>query len=209
MRLHSWAPNCGIRFYLSYDQSIGHHQHSVYEKIAERAEFCCLLLTQLNQDSCIDVHHEIFKDTHLVSYGRGYPRPVYVGSSPRIFMAHLPKAKILDYYQRFSAELGQVNFAKDEDDFLKQMRKIKKQGYYFSNGDLDADIASLSVPIHFSSKDAPYALLLLASKNRFEFINLQKLIEILQDNAQQIEKQVETLNADLSLDVNSTLRGKI
>ena len=84
------------------------------------------------------------------------------------------------------------------------MRKIKKQGYYFSNGDLDADIAGLSVPIHFSSKDAPYALTLLASKNRFEFINLQKLIEILQDNAQQVEKQVETLNTDLSLDVNST-----
>jgi len=70
--IHSWAQNCGIGFYLSYDQSIGHHQHSVYEKIAEHAEFCCLL-TQLNQDSCIDVHHEIFKDTPLVSYGRGYP----------------------------------------------------------------------------------------------------------------------------------------
>ena len=130
MRLHSWAPNCGIGFYLTYDQSNSHHQHSVYEKIAEHAEFCCLL-TQLNQDSCIDVHHEIFKDTPLLSYGRGYPRPVYVGSSPRMIMAHLPKAKILDYYQRFSAELGQVNFAKDADDYLKLMHIIKKQGYYF------------------------------------------------------------------------------
>ena len=82
------------------------------------------------------------------------------------------------------------------------MRKIKKQGYYFSNGELSAEIAGLSVPIRFSSKDAPYALTLLASKNRFEFVNLQKLIEILQDNAQQIEKQVETLNTDLSLDVS-------
>ena len=36
------------------------------KKIAERTEFCCLL-TQLNQDSCIDVHHEIFKDTPLLS----------------------------------------------------------------------------------------------------------------------------------------------
>lgn len=173
------------------------------KKIAERTEFCCLL-TQLNQDSCIDLHHEIFKDTPLLSYGRGCPRPVYVGSSPKIIMAQLPKAKILDYYKRFSAELAQVNFAKDEDDFLQQMRKIKKQGYYFSNGELDAEIAGLSVPIRFSSKDAPYALTLLASKNRFEFVNLQKLIEILQDNAQQIEKQIETLNTDLSLKVNST-----
>ena len=46
--------------------------------------------------------------------------------------------------------------------------------------------------------------MLLASKNRFEFVNLQKLIEILQDNAQQIEKQFETLNTNLSLEVNST-----
>ena len=62
----------------------------------------------------------------------------------------------------------------------------QKTRLLFSNSDLDADIAGLSVPIHFSSKDAPYVLMLLASKNRFEFINLQKLIEILQDNAQQI-----------------------
>ena len=116
-------------------------------------------------------------------------------------MAHLPKAKILDYYQRFSTELAQVNFAQDEDDFLQQMRKIKKQGYYFSNGELDAEIAGLSVPIRFSSKDAPYALTLLASKNRFEFVNLQKLIEILQDKSEQIEKQVEVLNTSFSIEL--------
>ena len=100
------------------------------KKIAERTEFCCLL-TQLNQDSCIDVHHEIFKDTPLLSYGRGCPRPVYVGSSPKIIMAHLPKAKILDYYQRFSNELAQVNFAQDEDDFFAANAQNQKTRLLF------------------------------------------------------------------------------
>ena len=43
--------------------------------------------------------------------------------------------------------------------------------------------------------------MLLASKNRFEFVNLQKLIEILQDNAEQIEKQVEVLNTSFSIEL--------
>ena len=60
------------------------------------------------------------------------------------------------------------------------MKQIKKQGFYFSNGELDPNIAGLSIPIKFSSKEPPLALTLLASKNRFEFVNLQKLIEIRQ-----------------------------
>ena len=61
------------------------------QQIVERTEFCCLL-THLNHDSCIDIHHELFKDETLLSYGRGCPRPVFVGSSPKVILSHLPKA---------------------------------------------------------------------------------------------------------------------
>ncbi|CAM4178485.1 IclR family transcriptional regulator [Acinetobacter pragensis] len=162
-------------------------------EIVERTEFSCLL-TLLNHDSCIDLHDEVFKNTLLLSYGRGCPRPVFVGSSAKVMMSYLPKQQILDYYQRYSAQLSEVGFADSEDDFLNKMKKIKKQGYYFSNGELDPNVAGLSVPIKFSSKEPPLALTLLASKNRFEFVNLQKLIEILQENASLIEKKFMTLS---------------
>ena len=74
------------------------------------------------------------------------------------------------------------------------MKQIKKQGFYFSNGELDPNIAGLSIPIKFSSKEPPLALTLLASKNRFEFVNLQKLIEILKENAALIEKKFTELS---------------
>lgn len=163
------------------------------QQIVERTEFCCLL-THLNHDSCIDIHHEVFKDETLLSYGRGCPRPVFVGSSPKVILSHLPKAKILDYYQRFALELAEVAFAENEAEFLLKMKHIKKQGYYFSNGELNPNIAGLSIPINFSSKEPPLALTLLASKNRFEFVNLQKLIEILQENAALIEKKFAELS---------------
>ena len=92
------------------------------------------------------------------------------------------------------ADIGEVAFAENEAEFLLKMKHIKKQGYYFSNGELNPNIAGLSIPINFSSKEPPLALTLLASKNRFEFVNLQKLIEILQENAALIEKKFAELS---------------
>ncbi len=158
------------------------------QEIAERTELCCLL-TYLNRDYCIDVHHEVYKDVRLLSYGRGCPRPVYMGSSPKVIMAHLSKQKIHDYYQRYAAQLSQLDFAHDEDAFITKMRKIKKQNHYLSHGELDPNVSGLSVPVKFSNKEAPLALTVVASKNRFEFINIERLIEILQENAANIEKR--------------------
>ena len=73
------------------------------------------------------------------------------------------------------------------------MKKIKKQGFYFSQGELDPNVSGLSIPVKFSNKEAPLALTVLASKNRFDFLNIQKLIEILQSNAAQIEHKFATL----------------
>ena len=162
-------------------------------EIVERTEFSCLL-TLLNHDSCIDLHDEVFKNTLLLSYGRGCPRPVFVGSSAKVMMSYLPKQQILDYYQRYSAQLSEVGFADSEDDFLNKMKKIKKQGYYFSNGEVDPNVSGLSVPIKFSSKEPPLALTVLGSRKRFEFVNLEKLIEVLHSNAALIEQQFIALS---------------
>lgn len=164
-------------------------------EIAERTELCCLL-THLNQDYCIDVHHEVFRNTDLLSYGRGCPRPVYVGSSPKVILAHLPKQRLHNYYERFATQLSEVGFAQDLESFMQQMKKIKKQGYYFSQGELDPRVSGLSVPIRFSSKEAPMALTVLASRSRFEFINVSKLIETLKENTTQIEKKFSVISEE-------------
>lgn len=111
-------------------------------EIAERTELCCLL-THLNRDYCIDVHHEVFRNADLLSYGRGCPRPVYMGSSPKVIMAQLSKRQIQDYYQRFSSQLADVDFAHDEESFLQRMKKIKKDGYYISHGELNPLVTGL------------------------------------------------------------------
>lgn len=164
--------------------------------IVERTEFSCLL-THLNRDSCIDIHDEIFKNTMYLSYGRGAPRSIFIGSSPKVIISHLPKQNILDYYHRFATQFAENNFAQNETEFLAKMKKIKKQGYYFSSGDVETQTAGLSVPIKFSNKEAPIALTLLASKNRFDFVNQEKLVAILQENVHLIEQKFLALTRDI------------
>ena len=91
------------------------------KEIAERTELCCLL-TFLNRDYCIDVHHEVFKDMQLFSYGRGCPRPVFMGASPKVIIANLSKQKILEYYHRYAPQLSEREFAQDEAAFTAQIK---------------------------------------------------------------------------------------
>ena len=100
------------------------------QDIVERTEFCCIL-TQLNAEHCIDLYGEVFKDLELFSYGRGCPRPVYLGSSPKVVISQLSKAKIIEYYQKFSAQLAEVNFAASQDEFLQKMKALRNKAIIF------------------------------------------------------------------------------
>ncbi|MEB3754325.1 IclR family transcriptional regulator [Acinetobacter sp. MD2(2019)] len=158
------------------------------KEMVERTELSCLL-TFLNHDYCIDLHDESFKGTLLMSYGRGSPRPVYIGSSPKIIVAHLNKQGLHNFYAHHAAQLAEVGFAQDEANFLQKMKNIKKQGYYFSQGEVNPLYSGLSVPIKYSSKMPPMALTVVGSKNRFEFIHLEKLIQTMQQHAEEIERK--------------------
>lgn len=162
------------------------------KELVEKTELNCLL-TFLNYDYCIDLHDEAFNNNILVSYGRGSPRPVYIGSSPKIIVSHFNKSGLQNFYQRYSSHLGQVNFAHSEAEFLQTTKKIKKQGYYFSQGEVDPNYSSLSVPIRYCGKVAPVALTIVGSKNRFEYLDIQKLILTLQESALEIEHQYQAL----------------
>ncbi len=99
--------------------------------------------------------------------------------SPKVVISQLSKAKIIEYYQKFLAQLAEVNFAASQDEFLQKMKAIKKPGLLFFQWRVSTpDLAMLSVPVKFSPKDTPLALTLLASKNRFEFVDLKKMVEI-------------------------------
>lgn len=58
-------------------------------EVVNRTEMLCLI-TALEGKSCIDIHHESYRNEGLV-YGRGCPRALSAGSSAKIILANLTK----------------------------------------------------------------------------------------------------------------------
>ncbi len=156
-------------------------------EVVNRTEMLCLI-TALEGRSCIDIHHESFRNEELV-YGRGCPRALSAGSSAKIILANLAKKQQIEYYQYLAEDLANNGFAENEAEFISKLRQIKKQGYYVSQGELHPDFSSISVPVRYSSKEAPWAMTVLASTNRFEFIDTQKIVEMLKRSTDLIEQQ--------------------
>ncbi|KAA8732739.1 transcriptional regulator [Acinetobacter qingfengensis] len=161
----------------------------VMQDIVKRTEMLCLL-TALDGQHCIDIHHESVKNVETLVYGRGCPRVLSAGSSAKIILAYLPKKIQLEYYDFLAEDLAKSKFAHSADEFIQQMRSIKKQGFYVSKGELSPNFSSISVPLKISSKDAPWALSAVMSSNRLEFMNINKVVDVLKQATEAIEQRV-------------------
>ncbi|WP_204318275.1 hypothetical protein, partial [Serratia marcescens] len=49
---------------------------------------------------------------------------------------------------------------------MGSVRKIKKQGFNFCQGEIDPNVSGLAVPVRFGSKEVPLALTLVASQEQ-------------------------------------------
>lgn len=162
----------------------------VMRDVVQRTEMLCLL-TALDDKHCIDIYHESVNNMPpVLRYGRGCPRELSAGSTAKIILAYLPKKVQLDYYEYLAKDLAANDFAHTAEEFLQQIRLIKKQGYYVSHGEVSPTFSSISVPLRVSNKDAPWALTVVMSGNRLEFINVEKVVEVLKQATDAIEQRL-------------------
>ncbi|MBJ9984678.1 hypothetical protein IAE19_04385 [Acinetobacter sp. S40] len=156
--------------------------------IVEQTEFSCCL-TQFYEDYCIDIHHESYKDSSLLAYGRGRPRPAYVGAAPKIILANTAMKIQKAIFQKYHEHFISSGFVETEAEFLEKLNQIKKQGYYLSKGELEPHLGALAVPIIYSTKAFPLALSIVGSVKRFNLIHVETIVEILTKAANHIESE--------------------
>lgn len=164
-------------------------------EIVEQTEFNCCL-TQLYEDYCIDIHHESYRESALLAYGRGRPRPVYAGAAPKIILANIPSKIQKFIYHKYQDHFKADGFAQNESEFLENLNQIKKQGYYLSKGELETHLGAIAVPIVYSNKAFPIALSIVGSVKRFNLIQVETIVEILTKAADFIESEFKKAEPD-------------
>jgi len=105
----------------------------------------------------------------------GKSLPLYIGSGPKMLLAHLEKnqQKEILYDPSFKTFIQKQN--RSVQDFHLELDNIRRTGYAYSIGEQDADTTGISFPIHNHHGRVIAALAVSGLSSHFEGENLEDL----------------------------------
>lgn len=155
----------------------------VMRELAADTKFDVALSVMFAGPQVIDVHHvNAEKNLHL-SYGRGRPRPLFLAASPKVLLAHLPRSSLKKIYETHAKEINFNGMGNTWQEFLSVLTKIRKDGFYRSQGELESGLGAVAVPIFNAEGDCVAALALVGSVQRFDTGLDNQLLPILQETS--------------------------
>lgn len=158
---------------------------------------CDCVMSRLFDDQVIDTHRESGADGLQLAYGRGRLRPLFCGSAPKVILATLPKAKLKRIFRDQATEIIESGMVSDWDGFWQILQQTKKAGYYLSRGELQPEVGAIAVPFYGNSTQAIGALALVVPMRRFDFMNHEKLLELLLKAAVTLKASVHDNPAEI------------
>ena len=179
-----------LDYYVRETDPVLHASTPYIKELVSKTGFDCLLTASYG-DKILDTHHERSSNNPLLKYGRGRPRPLFLGASPKILLAYENPRYLKKIFNAHTQEIIQSNLPDDWDAFRAYYLNIKKQGYYFSHGELEAHLGAVAVPIlNKEETGARAALSLVADLSRFEVVDISKMFFLLKEAALLISQKL-------------------
>jgi DNA-binding IclR family transcriptional regulator len=130
----------------------------------------------------VDTHRETHDAALDLRYGRGRPRPLFLGAAPKAILSTFPKAKLAVLFDQYPDEIAQSGLGATLDEFRASLFKIRRAGFYLSRDELENGISAIASPLFTDdSGEAVGALALIVPTQRLEFANLDRLVESIQE----------------------------
>jgi len=124
------------------------------------------VLTGLDRNQVIDTHREYSSNPAELHYGRGRPRPLFLGGAPKVMLAHLAPHALHKLFDQHTADIAQAGLPSEWAEFRKYYSSIRKDGSVLG------------------------ALSLVAPVKRMAVIDLPKLAELVMRAARDISARV-------------------
>jgi DNA-binding IclR family transcriptional regulator len=159
------------------------------KELVAQTGFDCVV-SSLHGDQLLDTHREYGTAPADLSYGRGRPRPLFLGGAPKVILAGLPTPQLRKIFDAHSAEIAAAGLPTDWPAFRRCYSQIRKDGFYFSNGELEATLAALAVPLQQADGTVIGALSLVTTVQRMAVIDQSKLTPLIQRAAREISARL-------------------
>lgn len=147
---------------------------------------CACVLSSLLGDQILDTHRESGAEPLVLAYGRGRPRPMFYGAAPKVILADQSAAWLRKLHDARAAEIAAAGLGHDWPSFRRKLSEIRRDGFYVSRGELEADISAVAAPIRTGSADAHSALALVTTSERFDLLNVDQLARLVTQGVAEI-----------------------
>jgi len=165
------------------------HALSFMQELVEKTGFDCVL-TGLYGNQVIDTHREYSSNPAELHYGRGRPRPLFLGGAPKVMLANLAPQALHKLFDQHTEEIAQAGLPSEWAEFRKYYSAIRKTGYYYSNGELEPHLAALAAVLQKADGSVLGALSLVAPVKRMAVIDLPKMAALVMRAARDISARV-------------------
>lgn len=124
--------------------------------------------------------------------GKGFVAPIYTGSAGKVLLSELKDNELRHLVENLQLKLIGPHTITDKKVLLKELEKVRKQGYATSFGERILGGASISVPI--KNYICPVALSVLGPDNRFSLRKMMDILESMKENSRHISKKLIEAN---------------
>ena len=152
-------------------------------------ENALVVLCRRYRDTVLCVH-QLAKGPALpgVSFERGRPMPVFLGSTAKIILAYVPARDLRRIYQDNTAAIKAANLGTSWEEFTASLAVIRKARHVIAFAEVDPDRLGIAAPLLDSGRRILGSITLVTSTA--EFASASRLAAIMIDGAREIEENM-------------------
>lgn len=124
---------------------------------------------------------------HALKYatGKGFAPPIHAGATGKLLLSQMPHDELLRLLDAITLEKVGLNTITERDVLLKEIEKIRRNGYAVSRSELVSGAASVAVPIRNYSQEV--SICVLGPDHRMAD-RFDEILKALQENVPTIER---------------------
>lgn len=162
----------------------------IMDRLAASTGLDVVLSAMFGGFKVVDIHRTSSVGSLNLQYGRGRPRPLFLGAAPKVILSRQPRATLLRLFEAHTQDIESAGLGSSWAEFRNAMANIRQAGIYVSLGELDEGVGAAAVPIENSEGDTVAALAVVGSSTALAKETTSELLQTLDEAAIAIRSQL-------------------
>ncbi|MEV4516323.1 IclR family transcriptional regulator [Dactylosporangium sp. NPDC049525] len=154
-----------------------------------------VLLTRRSGGAVVCLDIEVSSHPVRISYERGQVLPVNAGAAALVLLAWLPEEDLAALLSSVTLERFTPRTITDPERLRTRLRKIRKDGFALTRGELDADVLGIAAPIRGRGDEIVAAVSIAAPSHRISADDASDLIDAVRGAADGISASLLQITA--------------